>query len=193
VAPPEGCPPPRAYSQRFTDVAQGHTFFNDIMDLNDRGVIGGYPDGTYRPDNSTTRAQLVKVVVLAFNYTLINPPNPSFSDVPRTHPFYTYIETAVANGLIGGYSDGTFRPENNVTRGQIAKIVILATGYALKNPSTPTFIDVVPAHTFFREIETASSHGIIGGYNDGTFRPDANATRGQIAKMVNVATFMASP
>jgi hypothetical protein len=189
--PPGGCPPPQSYPQRFSDVPHSNVFFNDIMDLNDRGVVGGYQDGTYRPNNWATRAQLVKIVVLGFGFPLENPPNPSFTDVPPSHPFYIYIETAVRHGLIGGYGDGTFRPDFNVTRGQITKIVIQATGYALKNPSTPTFIDTPNNHTFYQHIETASAHGIIGGYGDRTFRPDAPATRGQIAKIVNVATYIA--
>jgi hypothetical protein len=160
------------------------------MDLNDRSVVGGYQDLTFRPNNWTTRGQLVKVVVLGFGFPLENPPTPSFSDVPRNHPFYTHIETAVAHGLIGGYADGTFRPDVNVTRGQIAKIVVQATGYPLKNPATPTFIDTPPDHTFYQHIETASAHGIIGGYVGPTFRPDTPATRGQIAKMTNVATYL---
>jgi ribosomal protein L30/L7E len=188
--PPGGCPTTQPRGQRFSDVPSDNIFYEDIMDLNDRGVVGGYADGTYRPNNFATRGQLVKIAVLGFGFPLQNPPNPSFTDVPPNHTFYQHIETAVAHGLIGGYADGTFRPDNNVTRGQIAKIVMQAAGYPLKNPATPTFSDTPPGHTFYQHVETASAHGVIGGYADGTFRPDTSATRGQIAKMVNVATYM---
>jgi len=59
-------------------------------------------------------------------WTLINPPNAHFSDVPYGSTFYQYIETAVCHQIIGGYNDGTFRPGEPATRGQISKIVCLA-------------------------------------------------------------------
>jgi hypothetical protein len=62
-------------------------------------------------------------VVLARQWALLNPPTPTFSDVPPGSTFYRYVETAVAHGIIEGYDDGTFRPGNSATRGQIAKIV----------------------------------------------------------------------
>ena len=65
-------------------------------------------------------------MVIAAGWPLVNPPTPTFSDVPVEHPFYTYIETAYDHAIISGYADGTFRPGNNATRGQISKIVYLA-------------------------------------------------------------------
>ena len=59
--------------------------------------------------------------------TLLDPTRPSFTDVPRGAPFYNYIETARAQTLIAGYADGTFRPNNSVTRGQLSKMLYLAT------------------------------------------------------------------
>jgi hypothetical protein len=61
--------------------------------------------------------------VSARGWLLNNPATPTFSDVARGSTFYEYIETAVARGILGGYSDGTFRPANNATRGQISKIL----------------------------------------------------------------------
>jgi len=60
-------------------------------------------------------------------------------DVPRSHPFFSYIETAKQYGLVSGYADGTFRPGNEVTRGQLAKMVVTAAGWNLLNPATATF------------------------------------------------------
>jgi hypothetical protein len=70
-----------------------------------------------------TRGQLTKIVVLAAGWPLENPPAPTFSDVPTTDPFYQHIETAYSHEIISGYADGTFRPGNPATRGQISKIV----------------------------------------------------------------------
>ena len=91
-----------------------------------RGWISGYTGGTFRPWNSTTRAQVCKIVYLAEGWQPNTNGGPHFSDVPPTDPFYTFIETAYNRGIITGYSDGTFRPGNNVTRGQFCKIMVLA-------------------------------------------------------------------
>ena len=98
------------------------------------------------------------------------------------------METAAAQGLVSGYADGTFRPGNPVTRGQLSKVVVIGAvrvlGWSVINPANPTFSDVPYGSTFYRYVETASYHHIIGGYADGTFRPGNPATRGQIAKIV---------
>ena len=65
----------------------------------------------------------MRVIPLAESWPLYTPPSPTFIDVPQDHPFHAYIETAYSRGIISGYSDGTFRPQNSATRGQIAKIV----------------------------------------------------------------------
>ena len=174
-------------------------------------MISGYADGTFRPYTSTTRTQLVKIVVLGFGLPINTPATATFADVPPTFPFYAVIETAAAHGILSGYAcggpsepcDGAnrpyFRPYANVTRGQIAKIVVTAARWPVVPPSTPHFADVPPAHPFYALIETAAARGILSGYTCGGpgepcdaanrpyFRPYADATRGQIVKIVALA------
>jgi hypothetical protein len=162
-------------------------FYEAVRYLYCAGVISGYSDNTFRPYNNTTRGQLSKIVVLAQGWAIYTPPQPTFSDVPTTHTFYQHIETAYQHGVISGYADGTFRPQSDVTRGQLTKIVVLSEGWTPINPPQPTFSDVPPSSPFYGYIETAYSSGIISGYSDGTFRPGNSATRGQIAKIVHNA------
>jgi outer membrane protein assembly factor BamB len=171
-------PPP------FTDVLPTDYFYEPVRYLYCAGAISGYSDNTFRPYNDTTRGQLSKIVVLAQGWAIDTSGGPHFSDVPNNNPFYTYIETAYNHEIISGYSDGTFRWGNNVTRGQLSKIVVLAQGWANDTSGGPHFSDVPINHPFYEYIETAFNHGIISGYADGTFRPGANATRGQISKIV---------
>src|SRR5207253_10542986 len=124
-----------------------------------------------------------KIVVLAFGYPLVAPEGQRFSDVPVGDPFSSYIETAYANGLVSGYMDGTFRPANNVTRGQLAKIAVQAAKLKPNNPEIPAFSDVPAGSTFYPYIETAYSHGLLNGYPDGTFRAGEQANRGQVCKV----------
>jgi plastocyanin len=170
--------------QRFSDVFPSDYFYTPVDWLASRGIVSGYSDGTFRPYNNTTRGQVTKMVVLGEGWPIANPTQPTFSDVAPGSAFYTYIETAVQHNVITGYADNTFRPNNDVTRGQLTKIVVLAEGWTLANPTQPTFTDVQPDHAFYSYVETAVQHSIISGYADRTFRPGNNATRGQIAKII---------
>ncbi len=112
----------------------------------------------------------------------------SFTDVPAGSPFYTFVQCLACQNIVGGYSDGSFRPGANVTRGQLAKFVSNAAGYDDDIPPTQqTFTDVPPSNPFWLFIERVAAHGVVGGYADGTFRPGANVTRGQVAKFVSNA------
>jgi hypothetical protein len=181
VVTPTPCP------IHFSDVQSTDYFYEAVRYLYCIGAISGYADGTFRPYNNTTRGQLSKIIVLAEGWTLYTPPSPTFSDVPATDAFYTYIETAHSQGIISGYADNTFRPGNNVTRGQLSKIIVLAQSWAIYTPPAPTFSDVPATDSFYSFIETAFYHSIISGYADNTFRPGNSATRGQISKIVYLA------
>jgi hypothetical protein len=184
-------PPPMptgtACNLSFSDVSSSDWFYEHVQWLVCNEIASGYSDGTFRPYNNTTRAQLAKMVVRAAGWHLVVPDRPTFSDVPVDSPFYQYVETAVQHAAITGYTDGTFRPANNVTRGQLAKITVLARNWDLLEPATPTFTDVSPESAFFTYVETAVEKGIIAGYGDGTFRPGNDATRAQLAKIVQIA------
>ena len=111
--------------------------------------------------------------------------------MPSTHPFYQFIETAAARGIIGGYADGTFRPEAELTRGQMTKVIVTAGqqawGWTLNTSGGPHFVDVPPDSIFYVYVETAYNRGLISGYAGGYFYPGNNATRAQAAKVVSLA------
>jgi hypothetical protein len=119
------------------------------------------------------------------------------------HPddfFYEAVTWLFCHRVVSGYSDGTFRPYNLTTRGQIAKIVVLAEGWQIYTPPIPTFRDVPPNHDFYIFVETAYQHGIISGYICGPgcreYRPVNNVTRAQLSKIVVLAegwTFYTPP
>jgi hypothetical protein len=131
-------------------------------------------------------------------------PGQLFYDVPPDSPFYAGVQDLAARGAISGYADSTFRPANNVTRGQLSKIVSLAFGQASVTPADGgyTFADVVPDSTFFTYVETSAANGVIGGYAcggtnpatgtaepcDGAhrpyYRPGNTLTRAQLSKIV---------
>ncbi|HMA32892.1 MAG TPA: S-layer homology domain-containing protein [Chloroflexia bacterium] len=168
---------------RFSDVCPTYWAYTYIEFLAARGIVSGYGDNTFRPDSTATRAQLAKMIVVARGWPVTTPATPSFADVPASNPFYGYVETARAHGVISGYADGTFRPNNTVTRAQISKMVVTAFGWAINTTGGPHFADVPPTDPFYGYIETAYNHSIVSGYGT-TFRPGNNVTRAQLSKML---------
>jgi len=128
----------------------------------------------------------------------------SFSDVPVSNVFYPFVQCLACHGIISGYSDGTFRPGNNVSRGQLAKIVAESAQWT-ETVSGQVFTDVAPGSTFYTDTMRLASRNFVSGYTCGGsnpqtgaaepcdavgrfyFRPSNNASRGQIAKIVGEA------
>ncbi len=120
--------------QDFTDVPASYFAYVYIESGYHAGILGGFDANScavhnaqfpcYLPNIPITRGQLTKLVVNAGSYSLITPAaGPTFTDVPPSNVFYVSIETAAANHIVGGYSDHTFRPNNNIRRDEMAQIV----------------------------------------------------------------------
>jgi hypothetical protein len=178
---------------RFSDLPDNHWAYSYISYLYCRSVVAGFPDGTFRPDGYPNRGLFSKWISLGLGWNLYNPYFPTFTDVAPGSEFYQYVETAHLRGIINGYANGTFRPDNPVTRGQAVKMLVLAKGWQIVTPPSPTFPDVPSTHWAYGYVETAIRQGIVGGYGDGTFRPDTLLTRAQLAKIVALAMQQARP
>jgi hypothetical protein len=202
----QASPTATACAVEFTDVPSSNTFYAQIRCLVCRGIMGGYSDGTFRPNNDITRGQLSKIVANSAGFS--EPVSgQAFEDVEPDNTFYVYVERMAGRGIIGGYNCGGagepcgagnkpyFRPNANATRGQISKIVSESAGY--NDPQAgQTFEDVAVGSTFHLWIERLASRGIMGGYacggtgetcgtgNKPYFRPNNKATRGQTSKIV---------
>jgi len=173
------------------------------------------PGNYYRPNNNVTRGQTSKIVSESAGFADVIPSSQqTFEDVPPGSTFALWVERLAGRGIIGGYPCGGpfepcvapgnrpyFRPGNNVTRGQLSKITSGAAGWS-ETPTGQTFEDVAPGSTFYLYIERMASRGIISGYpcggpfepcvgpgNRPYFRPNNNATRGQMAKIAAQAFF----
>lgn len=200
-ATPTVCP-----GERFSDVCPTDWFYTPVLALTGNGVLSGYSDGTFRPYAATTRGQMLKIVVIGLSLPVPPlPPIPSFVDVPATHPFAPWIEAGTGQGLVTGYDCGGpgepcpgryFRPNLSVTRGQLARILVRATGWTPLVPSAATYADVPPSHPFYGDVERLTAEGIIEGYGCGSpgeqcdpqsrpyYRVGASVTRAQTAKMI---------
>jgi len=185
--PPVSSPTATACSISFTDVPQDFWAHDYISLLACEGTVSGYNDGTFRPESPTTRAQLAKMLVLSQHWQLVTGEHARFRDVSSTHPFYRYVETAAAHGVIAGYSDGMFRPDSYVTRAQVAKMFVIARGWVLTNATVPV-CDVGQTDWAWYYVQTALQRGLFTGYTDSCFRPSMEATRAQLAKVLALSS-----
>lgn len=117
----------------------------------------------------------------------------TFSDVHANDYFYEAVTKLSEKGIISGYNDGTFKPYQNVTRGQAAKIIANAIGLDVKNVANPHFSDVPITSEYYGAIAALANKGIISGYSDGTFKPNAFVQRYHIAKILVKAFDLQSP
>src|SRR4051812_10290183 len=141
-------------------------------------------DNTYRPDDlldygaglqwQFSIAPGARYSIADFHsFTTTTGCAPVYSDVFPSDYYFDAVSGLTCVNAVSGYSDGTFRPGYNTTRGQLAKIVTIAEGWPINTSGGPHFTDVPPSHSFYPYVETAFNHGVIGGYSDGTFRPGA--------------------
>jgi secreted trypsin-like serine protease len=166
----------------FTDVTFGHPFLTEIFQLEDQGIVGGYPDGTYRSGNPVTRQAMSAFLYrLAGEPVFSDPATATFGDVSTAHPFFSEIEWMVAEDISIGYADGTYRPAAPVTRQSMAAFLFRMAGEPIGPWPDGSFSDVGPAHPFLTPISWLADTGVSTGYADGTFRPAAPVSRQAMA------------
>lgn len=172
--------PPVSGEMGLSDVS-GHWAEPSIRQLVEQGAITGYPDGTFLPDRTMTRAEFVQVLVNAFG--LEQQGDRIFRDTD-THWARQAISTAVAHGIVSGYDDIKFGPDDLVTREQIAAMITrIADIPAPEEPSS--FVDSDDISPWAREsVAAMTEQGIIKGYTDGSFKPGKAATRAEAAAMI---------
>lgn len=150
--------------------------------------------GIYIGDNqfiSATTSKGIKIDSLSSKYwgpkyvgatrVLTNAPG-EFFDVSSSNPAYTAIKTLSTAGIINGFENGNFGPEQSVTRGQAAAIINRTIKH--EPASLETFADVVPGSRFEKDIAAMKELGIMGGFADETFRPEATMTKAEMAAIV---------
>lgn len=151
-----------ATTANFSD-SNSHWASKEIATLAKAGILNGYNDGSFRPDDFITRAEFAAI---AARFDKLSAGTMHFSDVPSTHWAYSVISSAAEKGWVNGYSDGTFRPENSITRAEVVKITnavldrVCDEEYVSKNISNlNTFNDLYKTYWAYYEImEAANAH-----------------------------------
>ena len=171
-----------------TDIDDEDVPLADLPGLNTvdhYAYIAGYPDGTVQPNGNITRAEVATIFFRLFTdeyrQTYWATSNP-FSDVAAGDWFNNGVSTTANAGIIKGYPDGTFLPNNNITRGEFATI---AARFLSETYAGPDLFTDISGHWAAEYINRAASMGWINGYPDGSFRPDAYITRAEAMTLVN--------
>lgn len=177
----------------FNDIA-GHWARASINHLAQQYIVSGYKDLSFRPDNPITRAEFVTLMVKVLDLESSTNTRSPFSDVKTSHWAYGNILAAYQKGIIAGFEDGSFRPDDPISRAEMAKM--LANGLNVKpvngsdkikvNPyvATTQFTDIPIKHWARNEISMLVQLKYIKGYEDKTFRPAAKSTRAEITVLL---------
>lgn len=181
-----------ANSKQFSDVPETKHFAEAVYDLAERNIIGGYPDGTFKPGNSITRGQAAAIIAKMTNLDTSNVKNSGFKDVSTANGYYKAIGALVEKGIISGYGDGRFGPNDPIKRGQMASILVKAFNLPREELYNHPFKDIGNSPSHARNILAIYALGITSGTTPNTFSPNAPITRGQAAKMLK-ATEEAKP
>ncbi len=168
----------------FSDIV-GHWAEPFIRALVSMNLTQGFADGTYQPDQAMTRAQYTALIAAAFNPPAKRP-SPEFTDIAKDFWAANAIEIAARGGFVGGFSDRTFRPTQNVQRLQVIVSLVNGLGLSATNQKTLTYIDQDKIPEYARTAVTiATQQKIIVNYPDpNLLAPTREATRAEVAAMV---------
>ncbi|MFI8577884.1 S-layer homology domain-containing protein [Rossellomorea aquimaris] len=170
--------PYTASAKSFSDVPATHTFFDEITYLSDQEIINGFNDGTFAPSKPVTRAAAAAMIGRAMGLDGEQRAT-AFKDVGQSNFASGYIQSAVEDNIISGYTDGTYKPGKVVTRGEMA--IFLARAFDLTVKAETSFKDVSPSMAASDSILKILAERITGGYTDGTYRPNQDVTRDQFS------------
>lgn len=173
--------PPRSLKD-----VQGHWARDYIEQLVELKIINGYADGTFLPEQSITRAEFAKFIVLAAGLTIEDNSALNFADQDNIAPWARpYIAAAVKAGIIQGYNDGSFRAQNKISRAEIAVMVARTMQEPLSEEAGLQFVDADQVPDWARAyVSMAVKAGIVTGTPDNTFLPSQKANRAQAAAMI---------
>lgn len=180
---PEPEPEPEP-NEPLYDVKESDYFYDAVMSLSERGIIQGYPDGSFQPHRSVTRGQSAKILANALNLDMDNIVNPNFTDIDENNEYYKPIAALVEAGIIKGYPDGSFKPNATLTRAHMSKMIVLGYELDIQEELTHPFVDVAHESEYAGYIQTLFETGITTGTTATTFSPAENVRRGQLSAFV---------
>ena len=179
-----GYDPTAVWVNPFSDVAEGAWYYDAVRYASENGLMGGYGNGMFGPNDNLSRAQFAQILFNkegrpVVNYLL------QYSDVADGAWYTEAIRWATSLGIVGGYGNGTFGPNDNITREQLAVMLWRYSGSPAATNKELHFNDTDEISGFALEaLRWAVENGIINGYGNGRLGPQGRATRAQVAQIL---------
>jgi len=166
----------------FADVNNRHPNYEAIKYLKEQNVISGYSDGTFKPDKTVNRAEALKMLMTAFNVGVGGYSDFNFTDTDKNAWYATSLGSAVARGIVSGYSDGSFKPANTVNRAEYLKILFKTTNMEPNNEITQPYTDVPLSQWFAGYAFLANKMNLL--QPAANFNPGNGMTRAGVAETI---------
>jgi uncharacterized protein YkwD len=163
-------------------VTESFNYAPAIEYLSNHGIINGYPDNTYRPDNSVTRVEFLKLVMESSNIPTESSGNSGFSDVDENAWYAPYIRKAKSEGWIEGYEGNVFKPEQKINKVEGLKIISEVQNWPTQNPEVLPYKDIRTTDWFASFVTYANAKNFLE--ETGYFIPDQILSRGRIADIL---------
>ena len=168
----------------FSDAAEGAWYYDAVRFVNENGLMNGYSNGTFGPDNYLSRAMLAQILYNREGAPAVTGGG-AFTDAAPGQWYTSAVAWAAANGIVGGYGDGRFGPNDNITREQLAVMLWRYAGSPAATGEELAFSDVDRISGYALDaMRWAVENGILNGYGDGLLGPQGLATRAQVAQML---------
>jgi triacylglycerol esterase/lipase EstA (alpha/beta hydrolase family) len=168
----------------FKDVLSTAWYADAVKFVSDKGIMNGTAADSFAPQSNMTRAMLVQTLY-AMQGKPAGSPNAGFKDVSGSAWYADAVNWAKANNVVGGYPDGTFRPNDNITREQLAVMLKAYSGDNSKGADISKFADAGDVSGWAKEgVEWAVGTGLIAGRDGNRLAPKANATRAEVAQIL---------
>ncbi len=174
----------KPWNNPFSDVSEGDWYYEAVRFVHERDLMNGYSDGRFGPNDPLSRAQLAQILFNkegkpVVNYLL------DFSDVANEAWYTEAVRWATSQGIVGGYGNGKFGPNDPITREQLAVMLWRYSGSPAATNKELHFNDESEISGFALEaLRWAVESGILNGYGDGRLGPQGQATRAQVAQML---------
>lgn len=172
----------------FSDMA-GHWAEDYVSVLKSNGAANGYADGTFRPDESVTRAEFVKMI--ASICAVADSDETVFDDVTDDKWYFGAVNGAYRSGIVGGVGEGRFDPESRISRQDAAVIINRIKNYSADGAKAFSDAESIADYAV-KSVAALAGVGVINGYEDGSFRPEMSVTRGECAAMLAKAFYAES-
>lgn len=180
--------PPALLAASFSDVSESNPYYKSIEFLKTEGIIGGYPDGTFKPDQIVNRAEALKMILNAKKTAINEISSTSFKDIATADWFAKYVETAKTLGIVNGNPDGTFAPGRNVNKVEFLKMLLLTYEVKFVNyqpPEKPLYPDATDSKQWFVPyLDFAKNVNLISPNSAGNIEPSKDLTRGEVAEII---------